>query len=81
MWRHMLSSLISVVCLCVVMSSFSVSRTALLFTDRIMNGDTSLEDKKQEGDTEKLPEETSTVENHWYVIHDRHHISHSVKRK
>lgn len=57
-----------------------VTLTALRFTDRIMNGDTSPEEKKQEVEGEKLPGETSIGENHRYIKHYRHHISHSVKR-
>lgn len=37
---------------------------SLPFTDRMMNGNTSPEEKKQEVEGEKLPEETSVGENH-----------------
>lgn len=35
--------------------------------DRMMNGNTSPEEKKQEVEGEKLPEETSVGENHRYI--------------
>lgn len=75
MWRHMLSSLISAVSRCVVMPSLSVSLTAVLFTDRIMNDENSPTEKKQDAEGEKLPEETSTGENYRYLIHYRQRFS------